>query len=189
MDNCWVVQNNIVSFIEDKGITHVTLQPEFINTNESTPGEASPETLKRRQCFLPCSKDEKSDCHGKTCCLSSDDEDYDPFSRFSHGHSHGLGGHSHGGKRRSSSHSSLHHHHHHQVPMGPSSKSLTDVYELVETTQKNDGAESRGRSSSPRQGSIPSASPHPPTYRKRQTSCSSSSSDEDEDAKATKPMI
>lgn len=29
-DNCWIVQNNIIEFLESKGITSVTLQPEFL---------------------------------------------------------------------------------------------------------------------------------------------------------------
>lgn len=55
----------------------------------------SPETLRKRQCFLPCSAAE--DCFEKKCCLTEEElsllKDKEP-SIGHHGHSHGAG-HSH----------------------------------------------------------------------------------------------
>jgi len=56
-------KNNIVDFLHSKGISHITLQPEFLHL---FPSEGSPGgTTRRRKCFLPC---EAEDCGEKQCC-------------------------------------------------------------------------------------------------------------------------
>jgi len=99
VNNCWVVLNNVNEFLQMKGISSVTLQPEFLDLVDVG---ASPQTLKKRQCFLPCK--EENDCHEKKCCLSDDAIKTLAEKNMAHGHSHGAGGggHSHGGERSQS---------------------------------------------------------------------------------------
>ncbi|ODN00619.1 Zinc transporter 10 [Orchesella cincta] len=85
------IQNNIIHFLHEKGISHVTMQPEFLQMTE---GEVeSPQSIRRRKCFLPCCSAEE-ECHEMQCCNDEeddhdhDDEHDDDDHDHSHGHSH-----------------------------------------------------------------------------------------------------
>ncbi|CAL8110928.1 unnamed protein product [Orchesella dallaii] len=87
------IQNNIIHFLHEKGISHVTMQPEFLQMTE---GEIeSPQTIRRRKCFLPCCSDDE--CHDMQCCKDDDDDhDHDDHDEDEHDHSHSSAhGHSH----------------------------------------------------------------------------------------------
>jgi Co/Zn/Cd efflux system component len=58
-------KNNIVDFFHSKGISHITIQPEFLHL---FPSDGTPTCTRRRKCFLPCEED---DCEEKQCCGTS----------------------------------------------------------------------------------------------------------------------
>jgi len=71
------MQHNVIDFLHNKGISHVTLQPEFVNLFSSDKNTVT----RRRKCFLPCGEEE---CEDKQCCVSQSDCEHS----HAHGHSH-----------------------------------------------------------------------------------------------------
>lgn len=91
------IQNKIIHFLHENGISHVTLQPEFLQMTEEENVE-NLQTLRLRKCFIPCrgNDDEDCHCHDKQCCRDEDehDHDHDEDDDDGHGHSHNHGGNS-----------------------------------------------------------------------------------------------
>lgn len=150
---------------------------------------ASPETLRKRQCFLPCHETE--DCYEKKCCLSEHELALlaqKETSGHNHGHSHDDG-HSHEHKKTWTWSNPL------------KSSSLNNV-----SSQKDDAllnpprmtAHSHEKKSNPELAKEKNAivvteirpkGPTPELVPPPSQEDSSESSDEDEDHKVRKPMI